>query len=209
MALRQILACALAGAMALPAQNAGQNMIGQNAANNGLKVVVLEGEGARNSIPSGRGVAPIVEVRDDQDKPVAGASVTFETPAEGASANFFGWLRTQTVKTDAKGSASASGYTPNAMNGKFQVKVTAVMGTKSGMAMVNQSNANGSSGAASPSTAATKPSNNKIKILAILGVAAIAGGIAAAKSGGSSTAATAPPVPVTITSGSVTVAGPR
>lgn len=194
--------------MALPAQTAGQNMVAQNAANNGLKVVVLEGEGARNSIPSGRGVAPIVEVRDDQDKPVTGASVTFETPAEGASANFFGWLRTQTVKTDAKGTASASGYTPNAVNGKFQVKVTAVMGTKSGMAMVSQSNANGSTGAGS-TPQATKSNNNKLKILAIVGVAAIIGGVAAAKSGGSSAAATAPPVPITITSGPVTVAGPR
>ena len=208
MAFRQLLACALAGALALPAQTAGQNsVVAQNAGNGGLKIVVIEGEGARNSISSGRGVAPVVEVRDDQDKPVTGASVTFEAPVDGASANFFGWLRTQTVKTDAKGIAAASGYTPNSMNGKFQIKVMATMATKSGSAVVTQTNANGPTEASASPMA--KPSNKTLKILAVLGAAAIAGGVAAKKAGGGSTAAATPTSPVTITSGPVTVAGPR
>ena len=42
-----------------------------------LKIVVLEGEGAVNIIQQKTAVRPLVEVRDRNNLPVAGASVTF------------------------------------------------------------------------------------------------------------------------------------
>ena len=42
-----------------------------------LKIVVIAGEGAVNVIQQKTAVAPIVEVRDRNDQPVAGVVVTF------------------------------------------------------------------------------------------------------------------------------------
>ena len=44
---------------------------------NGLKIVVVEGDGAINNIQTGSGRKPVVEVRDEDDKPVAGARLKF------------------------------------------------------------------------------------------------------------------------------------
>jgi hypothetical protein len=41
----------------------------------GLKIVVLKGEGAVNNIKARTATPPVVEVRDVEDKPVAGAEV--------------------------------------------------------------------------------------------------------------------------------------
>ena len=53
-----------------------------------LKIIVLEGNNAFNSIPLGRAVTPIVEVRDDNDFPVEGATVVFTLPTTGPSGVF-------------------------------------------------------------------------------------------------------------------------
>ena len=43
----------------------------------GLKIVVIEGEGAVNIIQQKTAVSPLVEVRDRNNQPVSGAVVTF------------------------------------------------------------------------------------------------------------------------------------
>lgn len=43
----------------------------------GLKIVVIEGEGAVNIIQQKTAVSPLVEVRDRNNNPVSGAVVTF------------------------------------------------------------------------------------------------------------------------------------
>ena len=54
----------------------------------GLKIVVIEGEDAINVIQQKTAVAPIVEVRDRNDQPVAGATVRFAI--QGGRATFNG-----------------------------------------------------------------------------------------------------------------------
>ena len=63
-----------------------------------LKIVVIAGEGAVNIIQQRTAVAPIVEVRDRNNLPVSGASVTFSVGGSGAT---FGSGSTLTVVTNA------------------------------------------------------------------------------------------------------------
>ena len=59
-----------------------------------LKIIVIAGEDAVNIIQQRTAVAPIIEVRDRNNLPVAGASVTFALSGSGAS---FGTGSTLTV----------------------------------------------------------------------------------------------------------------
>src|SRR5688572_25383858 len=76
-----------------------------------LKIVVIEGEDAVNIIQQKTAVAPLVEVRDRNDLPVAGAVVTFSVRG-GQAATFAGGSPTMTVTTNAAGRAVASALTP-------------------------------------------------------------------------------------------------
>src|SRR5262245_34319878 len=60
----------------------------------GLRIIVIEGEDAVNIIQQKTAVAPVVEVRDRNDQPVAGAIVNFAIRSGRAS---FGGARTLTV----------------------------------------------------------------------------------------------------------------
>ena len=85
--------------------------------------MVIAGEGAVNIIQQKTAVAPIIEVRDRNNLPVAGATVTFSVGGSGAS---FGTGSTLTVVTNAAGQATAAGLTPTAA-GAVQINVTAAM----------------------------------------------------------------------------------
>ena len=69
-----------------------------------LKIVVIAGEGAVNIIQQKTAVAPIVEIRDRNNLPVSGATVTFSVGGSGAT---FGTGSTLTVVTNAAGQATA------------------------------------------------------------------------------------------------------
>lgn len=105
--------------------------------------MVIEGEGARNNIRSHSATSPVIEVRDQEDKPVAGAEVVFQLPASGPGGVFYGWMRTQTARTDEKGRAVASGLTPNEDEGRFQIRVLASRDGQKGTAVINQINYRG------------------------------------------------------------------
>jgi len=169
-----------------------------------LKIVVIEGEGARNNIRSQSATSPVIEVRDQADKPVPGAEVVFQLPASGPGAVFWGWMRTQTLRTDEKGRAVASGMTPNQEEGRFQIRVLASSDGKKGSAVINQINYRGGN-------AERAGQRQWWKYAVAIGVAGgIAGGIAAAR--GATTTITAPaaqPVPVTISPGAISVGAPR
>lgn len=205
MRLKPVVALALAGMLVLPApilaQAAGaaaQQLVAQPGS---LKIVVLEGEGAKNSVRAKSATAPVVEVRDEADKPVAGAEVVFQLPATGPGGVFHGWMRTQTVRTDAQGKAASSGYTPNDEEGRFNIKVTATAGAKSGSVVVAQSNVRGTAAAGAGSRSWWKP------VAAVAAVAVVIAVVAATRGDDSSTAASS--TAVTITPGAITVSGPR
>ena len=64
-----------------------------------LKIIVLEGNNGTNSISLGRSVTPIVEVRDQNEFPLEGATVVFTLPAAGPGGTFPG---NKTSFTDRK-----------------------------------------------------------------------------------------------------------
>jgi hypothetical protein len=167
-----------------------------------LKIVVLAGENAVNNIRSKIAVPPAVEVRDQNDQPVVGAEVVFRLPASGAGGVFSGWLDYQVVKTDEKGRAAASGLTPNDQEGRFNIKVTATQGKRSGTVVIAQTNT-------SARVEGTSKSHTKLYvILGAVAVGAVVGGVAAAHGSGSS-AATAATNPISISAGPIGVGGPH
>src|SRR5260221_14048777 len=69
----------------------------------GLKIVVVQGEGATNNVALGSAQQLVVQVRDETDKPAAGASVTFYSPERGPGGSFFGAYNKLTVATNEQG----------------------------------------------------------------------------------------------------------
>lgn len=104
-------------------------------ANADLRIVVVEGEDAVNIIQQKTAVAPVIEVRDRNNLPVAGATVTFSI-GQGAS---FGGQSTLTVVTNAAGQATATGLTPTA-TGAIQIQATATFQGQTAVASIAQSN---------------------------------------------------------------------
>ena len=105
----------------------------QNAA---MRIVVVGGEDAVNIIQQKTAVAPVVEVRDRNNLPVAGVAVTFSVGGQGAS---FGGLSTLTVTTNAAGQAAAVGFTPTAA-GAIQINATALVQGQALSATIAQTN---------------------------------------------------------------------
>jgi hypothetical protein len=171
-----------------------------------LRIVVIAGEDAINVIQQKTAVAPIIEVRDRNSLPVAGATVTF-TVGPGAT---FGGASTLTVATNAAGQAAATGLTPTAA-GAIQVQATAVFQGQTAIATIAQSNVltaaqaaaatGATSGATTGGTSGGGISGTTIGI-AGAAVGAVAIGAAVAGGGADSTPVTTPPVttPVVTTS---------
>jgi hypothetical protein len=169
----------------------------------GLKLKPISGEGAHNNIRKQSATPPAVEVRDENDKPVQGAQVTFQLPPMGASGAFFGWLRSYSHTTDAEGRAEAASFTPNEEEGSLNILVTAKLGSRSGTVVVHQTNTRDGRAAAGSGS-----SHKTFWIVVGVAVAAaIGGGIAATRGGGAASGPTT--TSVSITPGPVTVGGPR
>src|ERR1022692_334718 len=77
-----------------------------------LNLVVLEGEGATNNIRQRTAREPVVQVQDENHKPVAGAIIVFTLPSNGAGGAFANGARTLSMVRDRKGQAVAHGFGP-------------------------------------------------------------------------------------------------
>lgn len=189
---------------ALPAQAA------QPAAPQGeitlLNLVVVEGEGAINNIRQRVAREPIVQVEDQNHKPIAGAAVTFTLPSRGASGVFPNGSRTVTVLTDDSGRAAAKGMKPNAVKGKMEIRVNASAQGKNANTVINQTNV---IGVAAGAAAAGISAKLLIGILAAGAAAAAGGAIAATRGGGSGGGTAVTSTPTTISPGPGTVGPPR
>lgn len=104
----------------------------------GLHILVLEGQNAVNSIVTGSAISPLVQVLDVLDRPVVGATVTFEVLPTGPG-GAFGNGPVATVKTDYNGQATAE-FTPNRTAGTFIIKVTASFNGETAQTRINQAN---------------------------------------------------------------------
>lgn len=116
----------------------------------GLKIVVLEGENAVNIIQQKTAVRALVEVRDRNNLPVSGATVTFAVAGQGGVIG----ASTVTVTTNAIGQAALAGVTP-ATTGSVQISVTAAFNELAATATITQTNVATAAAAASTAAGAT------------------------------------------------------
>ncbi len=159
-----------------------------------LKIVVLEGEDGVNIVKKKSAVKPVVEVRDKNNLPVAGASVIFLAPNSGASAVFHG-TRSLTVLTNSAGRATVSGMKPVGTGG-FHLQVTASFHGQLATTTIAQTNylttaAATSAGATAGGTAAGLSTGVIAGIVGGAAAAAAIGAVAATR-GGSKNPATTP-----------------
>ena len=145
----------------------------------GLKLEVLEGEGAINNIRLHRAREPVIRAVNENNDPLGGVSVSFLLPDMGPSGEFAGSLRELTVLTDEKGQATGRGLVPNQLLGKFQIRVVASYRGQRATATINQTNA-------APGGAVSRGPSKKVLLIALIGGAAAGGVALAASRGGSS-----------------------
>ena len=192
-----------------------------------LKIVIVEGEGAINNIRQRVAREPIVEVQDENNRPVAGAVVTFLLPNSGPSGTFVNGSRMMTITTNEAGRAAATGIQTNGLEGAMQIRVTASYQGLTANATIVQTNAvaaaagagaGSAAGGAAAGGAAAGGAAGGISAAAIgviVGVAAAAAvGAAVALGGGGNGGTVTPgptpptPTPTTITLGAGTVGRP-
>ncbi|HWB86232.1 MAG TPA: hypothetical protein VG675_18960 [Bryobacteraceae bacterium] len=171
-----------------------------------LNLVVVEGDGAINNIRQRTAREPIVQVQDENHKPVAGAAVVFLLPSQGASGTFANGSQTLTVITDNQGRAVARGFRPNGLQGQLQIHVTASFNGLTATAVITQTNA---IVAGAGAAAAAGISGKLIAILAVAGAAVAGGVVAATHSGGGNSNTGGGAVPTTVSAGTGTVGPPR
>src|SRR5215831_11413354 len=87
-----------------------------------LRIRVVEGDNAINSIRMRRGHDPVVQVMTDSGEPLPHATVSFLLPATGAGGAFGDRGLSTTVETDAHGMATGRGLIPNRVEGQFQIR---------------------------------------------------------------------------------------
>lgn len=167
-----------------------------------LNLVIVEGEGAINNIKQRTARETIVQVEDENHRPVAGAAVLFLLPYYGPGGAFAGGAKSVVITTDNAGRAVMPQLQPNKLTGKFQVHVTASAHGQQATATISQSNATGA--AASSAAAHAGISGKTIGIIVGL-VAAGAVGAALGLRGGGSNSQTQPSTPSTP---SGTISGP-
>ena len=172
-----------------------------------LKVTALAGNKALNDLERGLMTPFVIQVLDQNDRPVEGAEVVFRFPLNGPSAKFRGGNTSQTVRTNGQGQAAAINWTANSV-GTFDVHVTATYGNQLGETTVSMSNVTRIVEDQKGKRKQAKWYSSKwVKIALIAGGAAVAAGIVlATRGGGSSSTSTST---VTITPGSPTVGGPH
>jgi hypothetical protein len=134
-----------------------------------LRIVVLEGDGAINNVRTHTAHDSIIEVRNEQDRLVPGASVTFQTPATGASAEFDDGMRSFITQTDGEGRAATHRLRPNSITGPYEIRVNASFQSQTANAVITQTNA----------APAEAKSSKKIWLIGLAAGAAAGGAFAA------------------------------
>jgi hypothetical protein len=157
-----------------------------------LNLVIVEGDGAINNIKQRTAREPIVQVEDENHKPVAGAAVLFLLPEHGAGGTFADGSHSLSVVTNAQGRASARGIHLNNVQGQFQIQVTASFNGMTASAAISQSIAVGAAAGAGGAAATGAILSAKVIVIIAVAAAAVAGGAAyaATHSGGNSSSTT-------------------
>lgn len=107
-----------------------------------LLITIIDGEGALNDVRTRTAREPIVEVDDENHKPVAGALVVFAIDNGGSGTPFasFAGAQSISVPTDAAGRATAKGFQITQHKGKFHISVHASLGQLEVSEVIAQTN---------------------------------------------------------------------
>jgi len=148
-----------------------------------LNLVIVEGEGAINNVKLRTARETIVQVEDENHKPVAGAVVVFLLPGNGPGGTFVNGSKSATIVADSNGRAVMPRVQLNSTGGKFEIKAHASHQGLEADASIAQSTV----AAGGLSTGAI------IGIVAAVAAAGAVAAVVATRSKGSSS--TPPPVP--------------
>jgi len=157
------------------------------------KIVVLEGEEGINVVKKKIAASPVVEVRDQNDLPIAGAAVVFTLPKSGPGGVFANGAKELSVVSDSVGRAAVGEMRPSG-KGDFKMTVRATYKDRSVTAIISQTNFStvasaakagktpGSSLSRAPTTANVKlpPYGMAMSGGAAVGIIAVGAGLAAA-----------------------------
>ena len=177
-----------------------------------LNIVVAEGEGAINNIKQRTARDTIIQVEDENHKPISGAAVVFLLPGDGPGGTFAGGAKAAALVTDDNGQAVMPRLQPNQLNGQFQIRVTAShQGYQPANGVIHQSVGSGGGGAA-PATHAGI-SGKVIGILVAVAAAGAIGAVVGLRGGGNNNGNTPPAITpsgsITLGSGGATLGPPH
>lgn len=164
---------------------------------------IMEGDGALINVKSRVNPVPVVQVVDDNNKPLAGLVVFFVLPSNGPGGDFANGTKALTVTTGRDGRAAAKGIVPNAQLGQFEIRASVSYQGQSATATITQTNVSG----ISTSGTGGGISKKGLIILAIVGGAAA--GIALGVRGGGGSSSHAGSQGITITAGTPSVGAPH
>ena len=106
-----------------------------------LFITILEGEGALNNIRARTAREPIVQVEDENHKPLADVSVVFLLkPGETGANGVFGPRSVYQTVTDANGRAIGRDLKPNDKSGEFMILVIAALAGSTAEILIHQTN---------------------------------------------------------------------
>jgi hypothetical protein len=147
----------------------------------------VEGEGAINNIKRRTAREVIVQVEDENHKPIGGATVSLLLPSSGPGGQFSGGGISQTLTSDPTGRVRFQ-FRPNNTAGQFQANVTASYQGVTATTTVVQSNAlAAAAGAAAGGAAAGGAAGGGLGIgatVAIVGAAIAAAAVTVVKVAG-------------------------
>jgi hypothetical protein len=170
-----------------------------------LKIQVLAGNNEMNDLQRHVMAPLVVQVEDQNDRPMDGAQVVFRFPINGPSATFGGGKPTATVRTNSGGQAAATNWMANGEVGTFEVHVNATYGNQIGEATLHMTNVTRIEEVKKVSRTKSLWSHRWVKIAVIGGVALAVGlGVYLGTRGGGKSGNTVGVAP----GGGVTVSGP-
>ncbi len=172
----RVLAVLLAWLMAAPLP--AQTPAGTGEPNQ-INILILEGEGAINNVRQRVAREAMVQVEDENHKPIAGAAVTFFLPGDGASGVFANGARSITILSDEQGKVAVRGMQMNKVAGKVQIRVQANYKGRTSNATISQTNV-----IVGGAVVGGAVSGKLLAWLLIGAAGAAAGGFAIANSGG-------------------------
>jgi hypothetical protein len=105
-----------------------------------LLIEIIDGDGAINNVRARVAREAIVEVTDENRKPVAGAIVAFTAPNSGPGGAFGNSGSLLTAVTDENGRATVRNFRPNNRVGQYQIRVTATHQGLTATTVITQSN---------------------------------------------------------------------